>query len=135
VIVLFAKGDQSVPNPATTAILRAGGLSDRAIYYRTDHAVNALGAGPAGPPPTPPPGVEKSGHLFLSRMNSPTRTAIARAAQEQVAVFFASDGETVIDPNPVLEDLLKQIGVSPPAEPLFEAPIKGPLPEDLNFIP
>jgi hypothetical protein len=68
-------------------------------------------------------------------MNSPTRTAIALAAQELVAVFFASDGQTVIDPNPVLEDLLKQIGVSPPPEPLFEAPIEGPLPEDLGFIP
>jgi dienelactone hydrolase len=135
VIVLFAKGDQQVPNPATTAILRAGDLADRAIYYRTDQAVNAYGAGPAGAPPTPPPGVEKDGHIFLNRQNSPTRTAIARAAQEQVAVFFASDGQTVIDPNPVLEDLLKQVGVSPPPEPLFEAPIAGPLPEDLNFIP
>lgn len=122
VIVQFAKGDLSVPNPATTAILRAGGLADRATYYRTDHAVKAYG-------------VEKDGHLFLIRLGSPTRAAIARAAQEQVAVFFASDGETVIDPNPVLEDFLKQIGVSPPPEPLFEAPIEGPLPEDLNFIP
>jgi dienelactone hydrolase len=134
VIVQFAKGDQAVPNPATTAILRAGGLADRATYYRTDYAVEAYGAGPEGPPPTPPPGVEKNGHLFLLRMNSPTRTAIARAAQEQVAVFFASDGETVIDPNPVLEDFLKQIGVLPPPKPLFETPIAGPLPEDLGFI-
>jgi hypothetical protein len=128
-IVQFANGDQTVPNPATTAILRAGDLADRATYYRTDLAVDSYGAGPAGPPPTPPPGVETNGHNFLVRLNSPTRTAIALAAQEQAAVFFASDGATVIDPNDAL------VLTPAPPEPLFESPIVPPLPEDLGFIP
>ncbi|HEV7912333.1 MAG TPA: Ig-like domain-containing protein, partial [Albitalea sp.] len=32
VLFQFAKGDKTVPNPATTAILRAGDLADRAVY-------------------------------------------------------------------------------------------------------
>ena len=129
VIVQVAKGDQTVPNPSTAAILRAGDLADRTTYYRTDIAIDSFGAGPPAPPPTPPPGVEKSGHVFLVRMNSPLRTAIAVAAQRQVAVFLASDGLLTIDPNEIL-------AVSPPPlGPLFETPIQGPLPEDLNFIP
>jgi len=39
VIYQFAKGDQSVPNPNTTAVLRAGGLADRATFYRHDVAL------------------------------------------------------------------------------------------------
>ena len=38
VIVQFAKGDQIVPNPATTALFRAGDLADRATFYRHDLA-------------------------------------------------------------------------------------------------
>ena len=33
VIFQFAQGDQTVPSPTTTAILRAGDLADRATYY------------------------------------------------------------------------------------------------------
>jgi hypothetical protein len=36
VIYQFAKGDQSVPNPITTAVLRVGDLANRATYYRHD---------------------------------------------------------------------------------------------------
>jgi len=32
-IIQFARGDQTVPNPATTAMLRAGDLADRAMTY------------------------------------------------------------------------------------------------------
>ena len=38
VIFQFAKGDQVVRNPATTAILRAGDLADRTMFYRHDLA-------------------------------------------------------------------------------------------------
>jgi pimeloyl-ACP methyl ester carboxylesterase len=130
VIVQLAKGDTTVPNPATTAIIRAGDLADRTTYYRTDIAVERFGAGPPAPPPTPPPGVEKNGHNFLIRMNSPTRIEIALTAQEQVAVFFESDGARTIDPDgECFPDLPGKPGC------LFEVPLEGPLPEDLGFIP
>jgi hypothetical protein len=47
---------------------------------------------------------------------------VGLGAQQQVAEFFASDGETIIDPDG-------------PEGPLFKVPIAGPLPEELNFIP
>lgn len=41
--------------------------------------------------------------------------------QQQIATFFASDGQTTIDPDG--------------SGPLFETPIAGPLPDELNFLP
>jgi hypothetical protein len=107
VIFQFAKGDETVPNPTTTAILRAGDLADRATFFRND---KAFAANPATP---------KNPHTFLTRINVPAVAGFALAAQQQIALFFASDG-TVI---PGL------------AAPFFEVPIVPPLPEDLAFIP
>ena len=49
VIFQFAKGDQTVPSPTTTAILRAGDLADRATYYRNDLGFAANPALPKNP--------------------------------------------------------------------------------------
>jgi hypothetical protein len=108
VIFQFANGDQTVPNPTTTAILRAGDLADRATYYRNDLA---FALNPATP---------KNPHTFLTRIATPSVAAFAVAAQQQIATFFASDGAIVIDPDGP--------GV------FFETPIVLPLPEDLDFI-
>jgi Bacterial virulence factor lipase N-terminal len=105
VIVQFAKGDRFVPNPATTALLRAGELADRATYYRHDLASLEN------------PALPKPAHGFM--VNTPAFGDIARGAQEQIAVFLASDGVVVIHPEPVR---------------FFEVPIAGPLPETLNFV-
>lgn len=109
VIVQYAKGDVTVPNPTNTALVRAGDLADRTTYFRNDLA---FAANPAFP---------KNPHGFISGLASPVTAPIAIAAQTQIAVFFASDGATVIDPDG--------------AGPLFETPIVPPLPEGLNFIP
>jgi pimeloyl-ACP methyl ester carboxylesterase len=115
VIFQFAKGDQTVPNPVMTAILRAGDLADRATYFRNDLA---FAANPALP---------KDPHVFPITMMSPATAEIARTAQQQIAVFFASDGLETIDPDgPEQRD---------GAGRLFETPIVPPLPEELNFIP
>jgi fermentation-respiration switch protein FrsA (DUF1100 family) len=107
VIFQFARGDETVPNPTTTAILRAGDLADRATFFRNDLA---FAANPATP---------KNPHTFLTRINVPAVAGFALAAQQQIAVFFASDGIIIADPGP----------------PFFEVPIVPPLPEDLAFIP
>src|SRR4029077_6194049 len=39
VIVQFAKGDKTMPNPAESALIRAGGLEDRTTYFRNDLAL------------------------------------------------------------------------------------------------
>lgn len=109
VIYQFAKGDQTVPNPTTTAILRAGELADRATYFRNDLAFATF------------PGSLKNPHLFLVRIDLPAVAPFAIAAQRQIAMFFATDGDLVVDPDG--------------AGPFFETPIAGPLPEDLSFIP
>ena len=42
VIMQFARGDETVPNPTTSAILRAGHLQARATLFRNDLAVAAV---------------------------------------------------------------------------------------------
>jgi hypothetical protein len=109
VIVQFAKGDGTVPNPSSSAILRAGALQDRATYFRNDLAFAAS------------PGIPKNPHTFLTNIGIPASVPYAIQAQSQIAAFFASNGLLTIDPD----------GPSP----IFEAPIVLPLPEGLNFIP
>jgi Bacterial Ig-like domain len=109
VIVQFAKGDVTVPNPSSSAILRAGALQDRATYFRNDLAFAAS------------PGIPKNPHTFLTNIGIPASVPYAIAAQSQIAAFFASNGLLTIDPD----------GPSP----IFEVPIVLPLPEGLNFIP
>ncbi len=109
VIVQLAKGDTVVPNPTSSAIVRAGELADRTTYFRNDLAYaanNAVGKGP---------------HTFLTNIGNPTAAPYAVGAQTQMAVFFASGAALVIDPDG--------------AGPFFEVPILLPLPEGLNFIP
>jgi hypothetical protein len=108
VILQFARGDKTVPNPTTSAILRAGGLASRATLYRHDlaYALN--------------PAVGTNPHAFLTGVANPATVSYALAAQQQIATFFASDGALTIDPD----------GPGP----FFETPTSM-VPEDLAFIP
>ena len=111
VIVQFARGDMTVPNPTATALIRSGDLTDRATFYRNDIAF-PLGLGLHNP------------HTFLTSLPK----AVAIEPQIQIGVFFATDGALTIDPD--------SVGLLPPSvPPLFETPIAGPLPEDLGFLP
>ena len=107
VIIQFAKGDQTVPNPTATAIFRAGDLADRSSYFRNDLVRAAIPVAPANP------------HTFLTRVDVPSVALLALEAQRQIAIFFETDGAVVVDPD---DDGL-----------FFEVPIAGPLPEGLNF--
>ena len=108
-IIQFARGDKTVPNPTTSAILRAGSLADRATLFRNDLAYAAtLGA------------VGKNPHAFLTNIGNLAAAPYALAAQQQIATFFASDGATTIDPD----------GPGP----FFETPTSM-VPEDLAYIP
>jgi Bacterial virulence factor lipase N-terminal len=107
VLIQFARGDQTNPNPVTTAILRAGHLADVATLYRHDLAA------------TEDPLLRTTDpHGFLISLNAALHD-ISLAAQSQIALFFKSDGRLIIHPEPAR---------------FFEVPITLPLPEDLNFI-
>jgi len=111
VIYQFATGDQQAVNPGTTALILAGNLADRTLYYRHDLAFAQ------DPSPTMP----KNPHLFAGSPTAPNAlfSEISRGAQDQIGAFLASDGTVVIHPEPAQ---------------FFEVPISSPLPEDLNFI-
>jgi hypothetical protein len=110
VIIQFARGDETVPNPTATALIRSGDLENRATFFRNDLAF-ALGVG-----------FGKNPHTFLTNIGGTVPVATAAiGAQTQIAVFFVTNGGLTIDPD----------GPGP----LFEVPIAGALPEDLGFIP
>ncbi len=83
-------------------------MADRATYYRHDLAYAEI------------PGLPKNPHVFMTSIHNPAWKEIALGAQRQIATFFATDGQVIIQPEP------KQY---------FEVPIQGPLPEELNYIP
>lgn len=110
VIIQFARGDETVPNPTATALVRSGELTDRTSFFRNDLAFAADHTFPKNP------------HTFLTNIAGTANVAaVAIGAQTQIGVFFSSGGALTIDPD----------GPGP----LFEVPIGGPLPEDLGFIP
>ena len=110
VIIQFAKGDETVPNPTATALIRAGDLADRATFFRNDLAFAATGGA-----------ISKNPHTFLTNIGNPAAAQFAFGAQTQIAAFFTSNGALTLDPDG--------------AGPIFEVPIVLPLPEGLNFIP
>jgi hypothetical protein len=109
IILQFARGDQTVPNPTTSAIIRAGGLALRTTVYRNDLAFAAN------------PAVPKNPHAFITSIANPSIAAYALMGQAQMATFFATDGATTIDPDGA-------------AGPFFETPTSMVW-EDLAYIP
>jgi hypothetical protein len=86
VLYQFAWGDQTVPNPTSGTIVRAGGLADVTTMFRND-LTPAAAANP---------------HGFLLDPASPGRTP----GQLQAAAFLDSAGRRIIDPDgaaPVFE--------------------------------
>jgi hypothetical protein len=106
VILQFARGDKTVPNPTTSAIIRAGNLRARTTLFRNDLTAPLFGT-------------SSNPHTFLTNVSGPG-APFAFQAQQQIATFFASDGATVVDPDG-------------PA-PYFETPTSM-VPEDLAFLP
>ena len=112
VLFQIARGDLQVPNFSTTAVLRAGDLADTATLYRHDLVF--------GQPDFP--GVEEpDGHfVFAFQFFGPAYQELGLVTQAQFSLFLASEGAVLIDPD----------GDGP----LFETPIRQPLPEDCGFV-
>jgi hypothetical protein len=118
VIIQFARGDKTVPNPTSNAILRAGNLRSRATLFRNDLAY------PLNPrSDTNPNGVPSNPHTFLTNIDKTGTIGYALAAQTQIATFFATDGAVTIDPDA--------------AAPFFETPVamSSEKLDELAYIP
>jgi hypothetical protein len=108
VLIQIASGDQTAPNPRTSATIRAGELAHVTSYLRNDLAF------------AEDPSVFKNPHAFLFRFTSPGITGeIARGGHNQLTTFIASDGAAIIYPDPAR---------------FWEVPIVE-LSEQLQFIP
>ncbi len=124
ILVQFALGDLEIPNPANSAMIRAGGYQTAAWMLRTDLAA---GIEPAllsltqqdVPYPIYP-------HRFLTTVGTdPLATAIGVAAQQQITDFFASGGATTPNPNQYFTGSFAGLT-------LFQIP--AVLPDGLNFL-
>jgi hypothetical protein len=105
ILVQFATGDQNVPNPITSMMLRAGDLADVTTQYRHDLAWNSA--------------LPKNGHTFMTSSGNLAFRPIALGAQRQIATFFSSGGAQIIHPEP---------------QGFFQVPTQLPFPETFNYI-
>lgn len=79
-LVQVAFGDQTVPNPTSGTLVRAGDLEDRTTLYRNDLTANS----------------ESNPHGFLL---DPTFVPGNALGQTQMSKFLASGGRTIVDPD------------------------------------
>jgi dienelactone hydrolase len=83
VLVQWALGDRTVPNPTTDSILRSGNLYLWSSVYHHERMAEKL------------PERFRNPHGFLTWTSFPDVADIGRAAQEQVVRFFLSGGKRI----------------------------------------
>jgi hypothetical protein len=113
ILFQIARADMSMPNPASSTVIRNAWMRDYTVMYRHDLARKVI------------PDLPENPHIFLLNLFSPSALPIALAAQAQITGFLASDGTLIPDINPLIRRL---VGID-----LFETP--DILPEDLGFTP
>jgi len=132
ILIQIARGDRTTVNPVVADAIYAGMLADRVTLYRHDlfdqHDLHDPRTGQ--PVKFPEPHTFLVGALFVNDPN-PVK-AIARRAQEQIAEFYNSNGENMVDPD-VLCDRIPGCGGADVAAPLFETPA-ATVPTDFGFV-
>ena len=108
-LLQYPRGDQTVTNPITADLIRAGDFADRVSFYRHDLNFGL-------------PGVQADPHAYFTTINAANTNyyRVMLGAQHQVATFFESDGATVARPTPTN---------------LWETPISLRLAEDTYYLP
>lgn len=117
VLFQFARGDQGVPNPTSSAFIRAAGMREWAILYRHDLARAAVPELPADP------------HAFEENFGKLSAATIARASQTLTARFLAG-AEGCGSDEPCIPDVSELLRPTFSVR-LFEG---GVLPEDLGYL-
>ncbi|MBL8210424.1 MAG: Ig-like domain-containing protein [Bryobacterales bacterium] len=109
ILVQFAEGDQTVPNPTSSALVRWSGLKENTWVYRHGFLRSQFQVG-ANP------------HTYLTDFSNFLSLFISQAVQGQIANFLASG--TIPNPNGSLSAIFGgDIFVQPDV-----------LPEDLNYL-
>ncbi len=121
VLIQFARGDQTVPNPANSALVAASGLQSSTWLYRHDLARAIAPDLPANPHPYLVLFVSLDGGTVT--LPGLSGLAVSLDAQNQIAGFLAADGASIPDPNGLSAFLL--------GTRVFEIP--QVLPRDLGF--
>jgi hypothetical protein len=99
VLMQFARGDMTVPNPMNTALIAAAGLQSTTWEYRHDLALAKSPTLPLNPHPFLVLFVSLNGSTI--QLPSLDGLAISLDAQQQFASFFGSDGASNPDPNSI----------------------------------
>jgi len=121
VLIQFARGDQSVPNPANSLLVEAAGLQANTWMYQHDLARAQDPNLPVNPHPFLVFFVELGGSGI--QLPDAAGLAISLDAQQQIAGFLSADGASIPDPNALVRLVL---GIR-----VFEIPPVLPL--DLGF--
>jgi hypothetical protein len=111
VLFQMAWGDQTVPNPAGSLLVRAAWAHEMTSLYRHDLARDVFKGLPENP------------HAFLAWFTSLTGLPIYQAGWQQALLFLTNEDYAVPDVNAIVRPLYRQD--------LFVAP--ETLPESLNF--
>ena len=112
VLFQYGVGDQSVPNPQESALIRGAAMFDNATLYRADRIATALQLlGQAVPANYNP-------HGFIVDAQNLATYLISAAAQQQVTGFLQSNGATIPDANRLLQGLFPVQLTTP----MFETP-------------
>lgn len=111
VLFQIAWGDQTVPNPSNSLLIRAANMREQTSMFRNDWAREVK------------PDLPKNPHTFLTYLIDPSRAPIGLAAFTQAALFLLSDSESVPNVNPLVRPIF--------GRDLFETPEF--LPEETNF--
>jgi hypothetical protein len=112
VLFQFAIGDQTVPNPSNSLLVRAADGREQTSLYRHDLAFAAR------------PEIPEDPHAYFSFLLDPNAAGISLAVLDQVATFVRSGKDEVPDANPMARLFF---GLD-----LFETP--AILPETLGFV-
>jgi hypothetical protein len=120
----FPFGDQTVPNPQESNLIRAAGSMASSTLFRND-AANAFAKQLGQTLPADP-------HAFLVNVSTQVSAVVAIAAQQQFAQYLQSDGAKIPDANVLINALIKQLSPFPlPAVTVFQTPTAYL--ETLNF--
>ncbi|MDX2152977.1 MAG: hypothetical protein SFV54_19700 [Bryobacteraceae bacterium] len=113
VLWMYGIGDETVPNVAHTAVVRAANMRDTTRVYRHDVARTLL------------PRLPRNAHAYTVNVLDLAAAVIALASQQEALGFFQSGGRQFTDANPLVRPVF--------GRDLFESPAF--LTEDLNYPP